>query len=204
MINPNLKLNGFSVIRLTPEHDILPFDCGDSDLNNFLLKSAKEYQKKLLAVTYLLEDTDTKETVGFFSLLNDKITSELFDTPNQWKKQVRSRFPKTKQLRDYPAMKIGRLGVSLKYQKSGTGGVILSTLKILFISENRTGCAFITVDAYKDSVPFYAKNNFSFITTKDIGKDTRQMFYDLSKGIELFSEEELCEIRSSVIPIIEH
>ena len=59
--------------RLTLEHDFLPFDCGDSDLNEYLFQNSKSYQEQLLAVTYYLQNE--LDTVVFFSLLNDKITA---------------------------------------------------------------------------------------------------------------------------------
>lgn len=35
-------------------------------------------------------------------------------------------------------------------------------LKDTFITNNRTGCAFVTVDALKEAIPFYQKNGFKF------------------------------------------
>jgi hypothetical protein len=54
-------------------------------------------------------------------------------------------------------------------------------LKDLFVTNNRTGCRFITVDAYKDSLKFYEKNGFKYLTTTDINADTRLMFFDLKQ-----------------------
>lgn len=39
------------IVRLTQEHVFKPFDCGEEDLNDFLLQDAKQYAKGLLAVT---------------------------------------------------------------------------------------------------------------------------------------------------------
>ena len=52
------------IVRLTQEHTFKPFDCGEDDLNDFLLQDAKQYAKGLLAVTYVIEDEDM--TVAFF------------------------------------------------------------------------------------------------------------------------------------------
>lgn len=46
------------IVRLTQEHTFKPFDCGEDDLNDFLLQDAKQYAKGLLAVTYVIEDED--------------------------------------------------------------------------------------------------------------------------------------------------
>ena len=74
------------LIRLTPEYNIKPFDCEDADLNGFLLETdhtipnARHHAIELLAVTYLIEDLDSDETIAYFSLLNDKIERDITDT----------------------------------------------------------------------------------------------------------------------------
>ncbi len=60
------------IVRLTQDHIFKPFDCGEADLNDFLLQDAKQYLKGLLAVTYIVEDENS--TVAFFSLSNDRIS----------------------------------------------------------------------------------------------------------------------------------
>ncbi len=40
------------------------FDCGDADLNGFLFSEAINYQKSLMAVTYLLEYKAADKTVA--------------------------------------------------------------------------------------------------------------------------------------------
>lgn len=46
-------------------------------------------------------------------------------------------------------MKIGRLAVSLKYQHSQIGTDILDFIKDMFITNNRTGCCFVTGSAFQ-------------------------------------------------------
>ena len=43
--------------RLSDSHALLPFDCGDEDINDFFVSQAMRYQKELLAVTYFLENS---------------------------------------------------------------------------------------------------------------------------------------------------
>lgn len=52
--------HGSSLIRLSSNYKIKPFDCGDKDLNDFLLNDAK-----LLAVAYILE-TKTQKILKSF------------------------------------------------------------------------------------------------------------------------------------------
>jgi len=49
-----------------------------------------------------------------------------------------------------------------------------------FIIDNKTGCRFITVDAYRNAIPFYEKNGFLPLQVKDEGEHTRLMFFDLA------------------------
>lgn len=179
-----MNLEGIKLFRLTPEHEIKPFDCGDSDLNEFFLKDSLNYQKELLAVTYILENTD--ETVAFFSIFNDKITILDTDTKSKWKRLIQKAMPTGKRMKSYPAMKIGRLGVSEKYKGQNYGTTILDYLKNLFINNNRTGCKFITVDAYDQSLGFYEKSKFEYLTEIDKGKDTRLMYFDLVNLLDEF------------------
>jgi len=74
---------------------------------------------------------------------------------------------------------LGRLGVSNAVKGTGIGTMILDYIKELFITNNRTGCRYITVDAYGASLSFYEKNGFTYLTTKDKGSDTRLMYFDL-------------------------
>ena len=43
------------VKRINSEHVFKPFDCGNQDLNDFLLNDSKMYLENLLAVTYFFE-----------------------------------------------------------------------------------------------------------------------------------------------------
>lgn len=168
--------NGTNLVRLEADHVIKPFNCGDEDLNDFCLNDAKDSLSNLLTVTYLLENATS--TIAFFSLLNDKITKK--DSDSGTFLGIRGIMPDRKQnYTSYPAMKIARLGVNNQIQNSGIGSMIIDYLKALFIHNNRTGCRFITVDAYRNSLSFYEKNNFSYLTTKDSGRATRPMYFDL-------------------------
>lgn len=59
------------LVRLTPDTELVGFDCGDEDLNSFLVEDAKSFLDKRIATSYLLVDSDN--IVAYFCLLNDKI-----------------------------------------------------------------------------------------------------------------------------------
>ena len=168
-----------TIIKLTENHEILHFDCGDKDLNEFLYDDAKPHYSNLLSVTYLLEKDG--KTAAFFSVLNDKLCIEDLDSKNQWKKIFQGRLNQRKRFKSYPAVKIGRFAVHQEFQRAHLGGSLLDYIKGWFISNNKTGCMYLTVDAYKDSLRFYEKNQFNYLSNRDAAADTRLMYYDLTQ-----------------------
>lgn len=172
-----MEFDGFTLERLHSESEFTHFDCGDGDLNDFILNDAKNFHHHLIAVTYLLK-FDNK-IVAFFSLLNDRISIEDFESNRKWWSQIKTIMPDGKRFRSYPAVKLGRLGVDDSFKGKKIGKSILDYLKYLFITNNRTGCRYITVDAYNQSIGFYQKNGFLFLKNKDEGGHTRLMYFDL-------------------------
>ena len=69
------------------------------------------------------------------------------------------------------------------------GSSMINLIKKIFITDNRTGCRLITVDAYNKGhygrddrvLKFYLSNDFRFFNDKDIAKKTRVMFFDLKR-----------------------
>ena len=58
--------------------------------------------------------------------------------------------------------------------------IINESLKSYFLVDNKTGCRFVTVDAYIDAVPFYEHNDFQHLKGHDEDLITRLLFYDLN------------------------
>ena len=59
------------VLRLTQDYLFKDFDCGNKDLNDFLLYDSKSYLESRIAVTYVIESDE--DIVGYFSVSNDKL-----------------------------------------------------------------------------------------------------------------------------------
>lgn len=112
----------------------------------------------------------------FFSLSNDRISLSESDKAT-WRR-IRNSFPHRKHRSDYPAVKIARLGVNVNAQHRHIGTDILDFVKHTFITNNRTGCCFVTVDALPSAVPFYERNGFKLMRKENKG-DTIPMYYDL-------------------------
>ena len=172
--------------RFVPETDVSkPFDCGNSDLNDFLTETsvrtpnASLFQKEHLSVTYLVEDNQTGELLAYFSLLNDKTERDASDRQT-WNHLSRI-IPNAKRRSSYPALKIGRLAVCNSAQRSGLGQTIVVFLQVWFFSNASAGCRYLTVDALRASVDFYQKCNFIQLVEPEPDDETVLMFFDLKK-----------------------
>lgn len=172
--------NDFAFKRISSDYELRPFDCGDADLNDFFRNDAKSYLNQLLAVTYIIENES--ETVAFFSVLNDTIINKDLNTDKIISNQLNRNIPNDKRRPSYPAVKIGRFAVHKNYQRQKNGSKIIDFIKAFFTINNKTGCRFITVDAYKKAIDFYKKNGFRLLTKQtkqDEKEDTILMYFDL-------------------------
>jgi len=163
--------------RLNPTDIRPPFDCDDSDLNEFFTKDSVVSGKELLSVTYILEQNN--KTIAFFSVSNDSIKKE--NVPSSRFKKIIKSIPHEKRYSSLPAVKVGRFATCKGLQRQGIGTALLDFIKVWFTQGNKTGCRFIIVDAYNKShtIMFYQKNGFEFLIEEDSGDKTRLMFFDL-------------------------
>lgn len=176
-------LSDYSFNRLEHDSTPKPFNCGEGelneDLNEFFNKDAVEYLKELLAVTYYYENEN--ETVAYFSVINDIIINKDKQRNRVISKLLAKAIPHKKRRRNYPAAKIARLSVHADYQSQFIGREILTFVKSWFAYSNKTGCRFITVDAYNETrvIKFYVDNGFKFLVDQDQDEKTRLMYFDL-------------------------
>ena len=171
------------------------FDCGDEDLNEFFRDDAFNYDAQLLGRSYCFLSTSDNIIAAVFTLSNSAI--RVTELPNNAKRRLVKLIPWIKQGRNYPAVLIGRLGVSKNFRNQKLGSQIIDFIKAWFLSNhNKTGCRFIVVDAYnrEDVLHFYSNDNnkFSFLfkdekqekTYNNIPEEeplkTRQMYFDLA------------------------
>lgn len=171
------------------------FHCGDSDLDEFFAKDAIFYDAELLGKTYAwIDASDPTQILGLVTLANDSVKAQNITTSarNRLQRSVTN----AKRGINFPAVLIGRLGVSSACQGKGMniGSQILDYVKDWFrSSDNRTGCRFIVVDAYNNerTLRFYERNGFKTLykserEERDFLKlnpedalETRFMFFDL-------------------------
>ncbi len=165
------------ICRLEEREKIESFRCGDPDLDDFLLNDSSSYSKSLLANTYLLEIGGM--VAAYFSLANDSISINDFTSVAGFNKFRKKRFVNSKRIRSYPAVKICRFAINERIRNMGIGSKLLDVIKVLFLVENKAACRFITVDAYKNALPFYERNGFIPLQHQDSTSTTSLLFFDL-------------------------
>lgn len=169
----------FEIRRLGSGESVCSFSCGDEDLDDFIINDASPYRDALLAVTYVLERRMNQEIVAYFSLANDRISLRDFPNNTEFNRFRRHRFVNEKRLTNYPAVKLCRFAVSGTVKGQSIGSFLLDYMKSWFIYDNKTGCRFMTVDAYRSAEAFYLKNGFFYLSNSDVDAKTRLMFFDL-------------------------
>lgn len=177
-------------VMLKLDKDVLsnckPFSCGDEDLDDFFANDAIAYEKDLLGKTYcwVLKDDNTK-IVGMITLANAGIqTTHLQNNP---KRHLNKNIAFQKRGRTYPAVLIGRLGVSSDFQgsKYRIGAQIMDFIKSWFDGvDNKTGCRFVLVDAVntEHALTYYYRNGFKPLFPKP---EDEKEFYGITAEEEL-------------------
>lgn len=175
----------YEVRRLKKKEKVKSFDCGDSDLNDFILNESPLYRQTLLAVSYIVANKlNNYAASAYFSLANDRISISDFENKTEFNRFRKRRFVNEKRLKSYPAVKICRLGVHLQEKGIRMGSFLIDFIKSYFVVNNKTGCRFLTVDAYAKAVPFYLKNGFLPLTEEDAASDTRLLYFDLANIVD--------------------
>lgn len=189
----NYLLEYCTLCEMTESADADCFICGDQDIDDFFSNDCFEYAKQLLGKTYCYRlDENPCKIVCAFTLANASI--RVHDLPNARKKKIETDIPHRKSLKDYPAVLVGRLGVSCEFRSKRIGSEVLDFVKYWFVEpNNKTGCRFVIVDAYNNPVTlaFYERNGFKTVFSTDeqekkyrnfeqgIHLNTRLMYFDL-------------------------
>ena len=143
-------------------------DDSDHDLDDFIKDDAERHFRDKMAVTYGVffpEEALAKYPLAFFTLQNDALKIESPGYP----------------YKTPPAVKIGRFGVSAEFQSRGIGTDIITMIKEFMCQDNRTGCRYITLDAYNKPrvLRFYQKNGFLFLKEPNPQRRQELMYFDL-------------------------
>lgn len=169
--------------ELDENYDLKQFDCGIEDYNNFLIHDARYYMENNISSVHLLIHNEYKDIIGYVALLTD---SFLLDKDE--KKRLKLNIP----FNSVPALKIGKLAVSKKYQKDkyhyGSFLLELCLGKAEELNEAGIACRFLTVDAdieFNENTPkFYESNYF----VRNEHKSFKNRTKSISMRYDLFNE----------------
>ena len=176
-----------------PHTEKIMFSCGDKDLDDFFNHDAIKYEQQLLGKTYCFRlDSDNSMVVCAFTLSNSSIDAR--NLPNNRRRKLTENIPHEKTLSSYPATLIGRLGVDRKFRSKGIGAELIDFIKSWMLDpSNKSGCRYLTVDAYNNVsvLKFYEANGFKTLFSSEMQEKeyigfpqekelkTRIMYFDL-------------------------
>ncbi len=176
-----MDLSDFRFSMLSDEDKLEGFDCGNDEINEFLNNDSKNFQHEKIANTYLFKKGDF--TVAFFSICNDCL-NDLGYQNNIWNRLHRKiKLPNEKRIRQYPAVKIARLGIDKNFQGKGLSHQLLDFIKGWTFIEHKPACRLLILDAYnkEKQLSMYEKNDFVFLLDSDKEKMHRFMYFDLMR-----------------------
>ncbi len=145
---------GLEIEVLSGSHDRAAFDCGNTELNNFLKKIARQHIVKGISRTFVLIDTDQPaEIIAYMSMVACEVFTD--NIPHVWKKKYPERIP---------AAKLARLAVSTHQQRKGFGELLLvDAMKKTLKASESMGIAGLFVDAKHEQAKSYY-SQFGFIS----------------------------------------
>ena len=163
-------------VKLAKYHDLSKFDCNDDDINDFIRNDAFVYQDKKIATTtiFIYEDN----IMGFFSASADSLR---LNPPEKEEHEVSE-----KPIKEFPAIKIARLGRDKKFRGENVGtGILKWAIGHILECSKMVAVRFVTVDSYPNRAAWYEKFGFKRNLDEHYTKKTQHvsMRYDLFNGI---------------------
>lgn len=145
--------NKFIITSLNKTHHRQRFSCGIELLDDYLHKRAGQDYRRHVSITYVLNDIEQNQVVGYYTLSSTSI--ELIELSDK----LKSKLPQYPLL---PATLIGRLAVDINYQKQTLGGMLLvDALNRAYQHINAIASIAVIVDAINDhAIKFYTKYGF--------------------------------------------
>jgi GNAT superfamily N-acetyltransferase len=137
---------------LTGDHNVAGFDCGNSALNEWLVRRALTNQTSGTSRTWVVVDSDSSEVVGFYASSTASILRS--STP----KRMRRNQPE-----ELPAVLLARMAVDSRHQGHGLGAALLKhfMLKALEVAKS-VGVRVLLIHAKnEDAKSFYS--HFGFV-----------------------------------------
>ncbi len=153
--------NALHIEKLQRTHEIETFDCGQTELNRFLIRHALQTQQMNSSQTYVgLSD---KTIIGFYTIVAGEVRHA--DAPVRVVKGM-PRYP-------IPLLVLARLAVHNEWQGRGIGaGLLLDSLGRILQAADIVGLRALAVHAKDDSAAAFYRH-FGFIPSPT---DKRHLF----------------------------
>jgi len=136
---------------LTEGHDRKGFDCGDTELNGWLRRVAKQHKEKGVSSTFVVvAEQSSQEIQGFYAISLAELVNA--DLPAQYRKRLPTKVP---------VFRLGRLATAISHQGKGIGEFMLFDAidRITRIASEVGGIGFV-VNAKPTAVDFYKRYGF--------------------------------------------
>lgn len=134
---------------ISRKHDRKAFDCGDTAMNDFLRRYARQSHDLGGAKTILaIDDADNKTLFGFYSLAPGALASA--ETPEMMRRGLAQH--------DVPGFRLARLATHVRLQGQGLGGQLLAAAaRRCLRAAAEVGGVVLIIDAKNDrAVRWYA------------------------------------------------
>ncbi len=177
-----IRLEDFTFSRLTADFDLTKFSSKEKMIDEFLVEDAINYQNQNFGNTYLFHDTQIN-IAAYFCISNDCLNDKGYEN-NTWNRFHRKQaVPNEKRIKQYPAIKIGRLGVDVAYQGTGLAYELMDFIKGFSITGLKPACRLLLLDAINKprQLQYYDRNEFRFLLSTDEKDENRIMYFDLKK-----------------------
>jgi len=163
----------YLTIPLGSKHKKSEFTCGNTYLDNYIQKQAKQDIKRKLSACFVLSNEDN-EIRGFYTLSNAGIPRELIP------ENISKKMPRAYE--SLPVTLLGRLAINEKNKGQGLGKLLLiDALKRSFEVSKVIGSMAVIVDPIdENAINFY--NKFGFISLPD----SEKMFLSMKTIEQLF------------------
>jgi GNAT superfamily N-acetyltransferase len=141
------------ILPLTGSHDRQGFDCGRTELNDWLQRIARQHHDKGLSKTFVaIREQAPAVICGYYALTVAELDN------SQIPESRRGKLP-----RRIPGVRLGRLAVDLRYQGTGLGELLLvDALTRARRIQQDAGVVGLFVDAIDEQTAgFYLRLGFS-------------------------------------------
>ncbi len=149
----SIDTSQMSVVELTELYDLSKFDCGDSDINEFIKFEAFAHQEESIAKTFLF--IYKEQILGFCSLAADAIYLD-----REEKVESIANIGHMKRYPQYPAVKLARFGRDSNYRGQSIGSELILRWIVAHVKSLKIAVRFLTLDAYPHRASYYEHAGF--------------------------------------------